>query len=55
MNPGEGELHLGLHTRGPGDLVPRRRLGGVLEERCLADPRFATEDQDAAVALACLL
>jgi hypothetical protein len=43
MEPGEGELHLGLHADGSRDATPRGTLRDVLEQRGLADPRLASQ------------
>ena len=40
-----GQLHLGLDTRGPMNLELRRAAGETLEQRCLADPRLAAENE----------
>jgi hypothetical protein len=52
MQAGERDLHLGLDPRGTGDSTPRRPLVEILQQNGLADARFATEDQDLAVAVA---
>ena len=48
MQAGEGELHLGLHARGPHHAAPRGLAGDVVDQRCLADPRLAAQHQDRA-------
>jgi hypothetical protein len=50
VQPGEGQLHLGLDPRGPCDPAPGRGLLEVVEERGLADPRLAAQDQHLAAA-----
>jgi hypothetical protein len=45
MQPRERELHLGLDARRSRDARPRRLLADVLEQRRLADPRLAAQDQ----------
>jgi hypothetical protein len=52
MQPGVGELHLGLDTRRARDRAPRCPLGKVVEQRCLADPRLAVQDEHGALARA---
>jgi hypothetical protein len=49
MQPGEGELHLRLHTRGSCDPASRRPVGRVFQQRRLADARLATHDQHRAL------
>ena len=49
MQPGERELHLGLDARDPGDAALRGPLGDVLQQRRLADPRLAAQDQHRAL------
>jgi hypothetical protein len=44
MQSGEGELHLRLNARDPGDATLRGPLGDVLQQRRLADPRLAAQD-----------
>ena len=50
MQPGERELHLGLHARGARDVEARGALRGVLQQRGLADAGLAAQDQDRALA-----
>ena len=49
VQPGERKLHLGLDARGAGDATALRVLEHVLEQRRLADPRLAAQDQDPAL------
>ena len=49
VQPGERELHLGLDARDPGDAALRGPLGDVLQQRGLADPRLAAQDQHRAL------
>ena len=49
MQAGEGELHLGLDARDPGDAALRGLLGDVLQQRRLADPGLAAQDQHRAL------
>jgi hypothetical protein len=44
MQPGEGELHLGLDARDPGDATLGGLLGDVRQQRRLADARLAAQD-----------
>jgi hypothetical protein len=50
VQPGEGQLHLGLDPHGPCDPAPGRGLLEVVEERSLADPHLAAQDQHLAAA-----
>ncbi len=50
--PGEGQLGLGLHTLGLEQCHAARPLSRVAEQRGLADPGFAPQDEDLAAALA---
>ena len=45
------ELRLGLDPGDPRDLEPRRRVGRVVEQPGLADPRLSPDDQHGAEAL----
>jgi hypothetical protein len=49
MQPRIGELHLGLHARRANDPKIGRATGETVEQRCLAHPRLAAEDQHPAV------
>ena len=49
MQPCEWELHLGFDARRPHDVTSRRALDAVLQQRRLADPRFAAQDQHPAL------
>ena len=52
VEAGERELHLGLDARGPGDPAPLRGTRQVPEQRGLADPGLAAEDQHPTLARA---
>ena len=52
MQAGERELHLGLDARRPGDPASLRGCRQVPQQRGLADPRLAAQDQHAALARA---
>ena len=52
VQPGEGDLDLRLDAAHAQHRDRARRVGGVLEQRRLADPRVAAQDQDPARALA---
>jgi hypothetical protein len=45
VQPGEGELHLRLDTRGPHHTAARRLPDHVIQQRRLAHARFATHHQ----------
>ena len=45
MQPGERELHLGLHPRYPGDPAPLRGGRQIPQQGRLADARLAAQDQ----------
>ena len=49
MKAGERELHLGLDARRSRDPAPRCRLQDVLQQRRLADPGLAAQDQHRAL------
>ncbi len=49
VEPGEGELHLRFDPAGPGDLEPRRRADGVVEQGGLTDPGLPLENKHATV------
>jgi hypothetical protein len=49
VQSGERELHLRLDARRPRDAAPRGAPGGVLQQRRLADPRLAAQDQHPAL------
>ena len=49
MQPGELELHLRLDPRRACDAAPRRSPGQVSQQRGLADPGLAAQDQDPAL------
>ena len=48
MDPGERQLHLRLHAGDLRDTEARGSTNGVLQQRRLADARFAADDQDGA-------
>jgi hypothetical protein len=48
LQPGERELHIGLHARRPSDDASRRLFDELLEQGCLADPRLAADNHDSA-------
>jgi hypothetical protein len=50
VEAGEGQLHLGLDARGPGDPAPGRALGQVVQQRGLAHAGLASHDQHLALA-----
>jgi hypothetical protein len=52
VEPGERELHLGLDTSGARDAAPGCVARQVLQQRRLADPGFATQDEHPAPPLA---
>ena len=52
VQAGEGELHLGLDARRPGDPAALRGRRQVPQQGGLADPRLAAQDQHAALARA---
>ena len=52
MQPRERQLHLGLDPRDLRDPEAGRLLGGVSQQRRLADARLAADDQDGAAAVA---
>jgi hypothetical protein len=47
MQAGEGQLHLGFDADRRGEPASGRTSTHVLQQRGLADPRLAAEDQDA--------
>ena len=49
MQAGERELHLGLDARRSRDATPGRPLLQVVQQRGLADPRLAAQDQHPAL------
>jgi hypothetical protein len=50
MQPGVGQLHLGLDTGGPLDAAARRATGQVFQQRRLANARLAMHHQRPALA-----
>jgi hypothetical protein len=52
MEPGEGELHLGLDSGDPGDAEARCMTSAMVQERGLADAGLAADDEDRALAAA---
>ena len=52
MQPGERQLHLGLHADGARDPAPGRLLGDELQQGGLADARLAAQHQHRALARA---
>ena len=50
VQPGEGQLHLGLHARRALQPASGRPLGDVLQQRRLAHPRLSVDDQRPALA-----
>ena len=55
LQAGEGQLHLGLHTRGPRDPAAFGTLEQVSQQRRLADAGLAAQHQHAAAAGASVL
>ena len=49
VQPGEGELHLRLGAARPDDTTSRRASLQVVQQRRLADPRLAAQDQNLAL------
>ena len=52
MDPGVRQLHLRLHPRDVHDTKAGGLTSGVLQQRRLADARFAADDQDGALTAA---
>jgi hypothetical protein len=52
MDPGVGQLHLGLHTCDVLDMEASRLTSGVLQQRRFADTSFAPDDEDGALTAA---
>ena len=55
MQPGEGQLHLGLDAGDPGDVESGCPFRGMLHQHRLAHARLAADHEHAAVARACVV